>query len=112
LSMTVVNVLHSDLIKSFNKSASSSSTTDQHIMTQEEQEDTYLFHNLSSHSHVILKTRNLGLQGAGELAVLRGPALLSDYNLPVTLSPELITQYRIQDNTVTYQTKGLDKGFL
>ncbi|KAH9816753.1 hypothetical protein DFH28DRAFT_1158429 [Melampsora americana] len=47
-----------------------------------------------------------------ELTILRGPALLSDLKLPVTLSQDTITQYRIHDNSVSYHTKGLDKGFL
>lgn len=105
LGVSLVIVLHIDLIEFLHKPNPTPTT-------QHSTEDVVLLNHLSAHSHVILKTRNLGLPGAGELGVFRGAALLDDLGLPVTVCMETVTQYRIHDNSVHYYTKGLDKGFL
>ncbi|EGG05708.1 uncharacterized protein MELLADRAFT_107372 [Melampsora larici-populina 98AG31] len=105
VSLALVIVLHTDLIDFLNPTTKPNSI-------QANQTDQLLFYNLITYSHVILKTRNLGLQGTGELTVYRGQALLDDLKLPVTVSSDHVCQYRIQDNVVNYFTKGLDRGFL
>lgn len=74
--------------------------------------DRHLRDELIDRSDVVIRTRSLGAQGLGELLISRGPSYILDPQLPVTLSLDLTTQYRIDDNSVTYYPKGLDKGFI
>lgn len=74
--------------------------------------DRDVFDHLLSRSNVVLRTRSLGGHGHGELLIYRGASHLTDINLPVTLSTNQTTQYRIIDNAVTFYPKGLDRGFI
>ncbi|OAV97345.1 hypothetical protein PTTG_07224 [Puccinia triticina 1-1 BBBD Race 1] len=74
--------------------------------------DREIFNHLINRYHIILRTRALGGQGRGELIIQRGPGYLSDLNLPITLSSEQTTQYKITDNSLSFYPKGLDKAFI
>ncbi|MBW0469013.1 hypothetical protein O181_008728 [Austropuccinia psidii MF-1] len=92
LQYSLVAVLHGDLM--------------------DDQENQILFNQLVHMSHVILRTSSLGGQGLGELTISRGPLCLDDMHLPVTISANQTTQYRIDDNSVTFYPKGLDRAFI
>ncbi|POW01903.1 hypothetical protein PSTT_12181 [Puccinia striiformis] len=93
LDFSLILVFHDDLVKS-------------------NQRDRVIFNHLVNRSDIIIRTRAIGGQGQGELIVQRGPAYLSDLNLPITLSNEQTTQYKITDNSVRFHPKGLDRGFI
>lgn len=66
-----MTVLHYDLVGFLNSAPSAEPQTSSAAPADEY--DTRLFHNLSAHAHVIMKIRNLGLQGAGEVSLTKMP---------------------------------------
>ncbi|KAA1113577.1 hypothetical protein PGT21_033812 [Puccinia graminis f. sp. tritici] len=93
---SLVYLFHNDLIKNNNN------------------RDREIFIQLINSSDIILRTRALGgqAQTQGELIIQRGPAYLGDLNLPITTSSDRTVQFKIQDHSVSFHPKGLDKAFI
>ncbi|KNZ44963.1 uncharacterized protein VP01_862g3 [Puccinia sorghi] len=81
-------------------------------LLQSNQRDREVLQHIINRSHIIIRTRALGAQGQGELIIQRGPGYTNDLDLPITLSTDQTTQFKIIDNSVTFHPKGLDKGFI